>query len=163
MPGVHQVYTKQDKGWHGHRLECTSLCLVHSPCLNTALVNRSILFNSLYVSAACLYCLSLTWKYAHVDICLYIIPVSILPIQHHHRGKKPIKRGRGNIWYTNNKKLCTIQWNLVITRSLGPWKLPCYIRFLIISEVQNAKKYKGTGTSNITLFIRGFCYIRPTL
>ena len=25
-----------------------------------------------------------------------------------------------------------IQWNLVITRSLGPWKLPCYIRFLII-------------------------------
>ena len=27
-----------------------------------------------------------------------------------------------------------IQWNLFITRSLGPWKLPCYIRFLIISE-----------------------------
>ena len=27
----------------------------------------------------------------------------------------------------------SIQWNLVITRSLGPWKLPCYIRFLIIS------------------------------
>ena len=24
-----------------------------------------------------------------------------------------------------------IQWNLVITRSLGPWKLHCYIRFLI--------------------------------
>ena len=27
-----------------------------------------------------------------------------------------------------------VQWNLVITRSLGPWKLPCYIRFLIISR-----------------------------
>ena len=26
-----------------------------------------------------------------------------------------------------------IQWNLFITRSLGPWKLPCYIRFLVIS------------------------------
>ena len=26
-----------------------------------------------------------------------------------------------------------VQWNLVITRSLGPWKLPFYIRFLIIS------------------------------
>ena len=26
-----------------------------------------------------------------------------------------------------------VQWNLVITRTLGPWKLPCYIRFLIIS------------------------------
>ena len=26
-----------------------------------------------------------------------------------------------------------VQWNLVITRSLGPWKLPCYIRFLTIS------------------------------
>ena len=24
-----------------------------------------------------------------------------------------------------------LQWNLIITRSLGPWKLPCYIRFLI--------------------------------
>ena len=30
-----------------------------------------------------------------------------------------------------------IQWNLVITRSLGPWKLPCYIRFLIISGYKN--------------------------
>ena len=33
-------------------------------------------------------------------------------------------------------KICLvnlIQWNLFITRSLGPWKLPCYIRFLIIS------------------------------
>ena len=27
----------------------------------------------------------------------------------------------------------TVQWNLVITRSLGPWNLPRYIRFLIIS------------------------------
>ena len=27
----------------------------------------------------------------------------------------------------------SIQWNLIITRSLGPWKLLCYIRFLIIS------------------------------
>ena len=26
-----------------------------------------------------------------------------------------------------------VQWNLIITRSLGPWKLLCYIRFLIIS------------------------------
>ena len=26
-----------------------------------------------------------------------------------------------------------VQWNLFITRSLGPWKLPCYNRFLIIS------------------------------
>ena len=30
-------------------------------------------------------------------------------------------------------QLYVIQWNLFITRSLGPWKLPCYIRFLIIS------------------------------
>ena len=26
----------------------------------------------------------------------------------------------------------TIQWNLV-TRTLGPWKLPCYIKFLTVS------------------------------
>ena len=30
-----------------------------------------------------------------------------------------------------------IQWNLIITRSLGPWKLPCYIRFLLISGWKN--------------------------
>ena len=30
-----------------------------------------------------------------------------------------------------------VQWNLIITRSLGPWKLPCYIRFLIISGQKN--------------------------
>ena len=29
--------------------------------------------------------------------------------------------------------LLLLQWNLVITRSLGSLKLPCYIRFLIIS------------------------------
>ena len=26
-----------------------------------------------------------------------------------------------------------VQWNLVITRSLGPWNVPCYFRFLILS------------------------------
>ena len=30
-------------------------------------------------------------------------------------------------------KSLKVRWNLVITRYLGPWKLPCYIRFLIIS------------------------------
>ena len=54
-------------------------------------------------------------------------------------------------WEENN----IIQWNLVITRSFGPWKLPCYIRFLI-SGFKKTKKYKELG-----LAIRGFCYIRP--
>ena len=34
-------------------------------------------------------------------------------------------------WWISTHDL--LQWNLVITRFLGPWKLPCYIRFLIIS------------------------------
>ena len=29
------------------------------------------------------------------------------------------------------KNQLLLQWNLVITRTLGPWRLPCYIRFLI--------------------------------
>ena len=33
-PGVHPVYTMQDKGWHGYHLEWFSVCLAHIPCLN---------------------------------------------------------------------------------------------------------------------------------
>ena len=43
----------------------------------------------------------------------------------------------------------TIQWNLVITRSLGPWKSPCYIRFLTTSGWKN-KEIQRAGTSKIT-------------
>ena len=38
---------------------------------------------------------------------------------------------RNNI--TNFPPSTVVQWNLFIRRSLGPWKSPCYIRFLIIS------------------------------
>ena len=44
-------------------------------------------------------------------------------------------------------------------RSLGPWKLPCYIRFLIISGLKN-RNIKSWDQQN-NLAIRGFCYIRP--
>ena len=41
---------------------------------------------------------------------------------------------RNGFWaHKRLDKTMSVQWNLVITRSLGPWKLPCYIRFLIIS------------------------------
>ena len=44
---------------------------------------------------------------------------------------------RWGVWVQESKCLTicvlTLQWNLVITRALGPWKLPCYNRFLIIS------------------------------
>ena len=38
-------------------------------------------------------------------------------------------------WFAMNINvcLCRIQWNLFIMRSLGPWKLPGYIRFLVKS------------------------------
>ena len=53
-----------------------------------------------------------------------------------------------------------LQWNLIITRSLGPWKLPCYIRFLITCISGLKKNTKGWDQQN-DLVIRGFCYIRP--
>ena len=61
------------------------------------------------------------------------------------------------------KKSCLlyqIQWNLVITRTLGPWKLPCYIRFLLISGWKNKRNTKSWDQQNY-LVITGFCYIRP--
>ena len=33
-----RIYSMQDKGWHGHRLEEILLCLALVPSLNTALV-----------------------------------------------------------------------------------------------------------------------------
>ena len=47
-----------------------------------------------------------------------------------------------------------LQWNLVITRSLGPWKLPCYISFSLY-QGKKTKKYKDQQNY---LVIRGFCY-----
>ena len=47
-----------------------------------------------------------------------------------------------------------IQWNLIITRTLRPWKL-FYVGFLAINQ-----KYKESGWKNC-LVIRGFCYILP--
>ena len=53
-----------------------------------------------------------------------------------------------------------IQWNLVITRSLGPWKLPCCIKFLIISGLKKQRNIKRWDQQKY-LVIRGFCYIWP--
>ena len=54
---------------------------------------------------------------------------------------------------------CTlIQWNLVITRSLGPSKLPCYIRFLIIYQGKKTKKYKEQGPAKLSCYKRVLLY-----
>ena len=52
-----------------------------------------------------------------------------------------------------------IQWNLVITRSLGPCKLPSYISFLIICQGKETKKYKDLGPAKLPCYKEGFCYI----
>ena len=46
-----------------------------------------------------------------------------------------------------------VQRNLVITRTLGPWKLPCYCRVKEKGDIKilNAQNF---------LIIRGFCHIR---
>ena len=56
-------------------------------------------------------------------------------------------------WNVGIIVLC-IQWNLVLTRTSGPWKLPCYIR------VKKQRNIKNWDQQNY-LVIRGFCYIRP--
>ena len=43
-----------------------------------------------------------------------------------------------------------IQWDLVITRTSGPWKLPCYIR------VKKSKKYKELGPGKLPCYKEGF-------
>ena len=50
-----------------------------------------------------------------------------------------------------------IQWNLVITRSLGPWKLPCYVRFVIISG-EKTKQYKELGPAKLPCYKRVLLY-----
>ena len=55
--------------------------------------------------------------------------------------------------------LIQIQWNLVITRSLGPWKLPLYQVSHYI-RVKKKKNIKSRDQQN-DLVIRGFCYIWP--
>ena len=46
-----------------------------------------------------------------------------------------------------NKEL-HIQWNLIITRTLGPWKLPCYNSFLIISGSKKQRNIKSWDQQN---------------
>ena len=41
VSGIHHVYTMQDKGWHGYRLESISVSLAHIPYLNAALESSS--------------------------------------------------------------------------------------------------------------------------
>ena len=52
-----------------------------------------------------------------------------------------------------------VQWNLFITRSLGPWKLPSYqvSRYIRVKKLRNIKSWDQQND----LVIRGFCYIRP--
>ena len=48
-------------------------------------------------------------------------------------------------------------WNLIITRSLGPWKLPCYIRF-IIYQGKKTKKYIELGPGELPCYKRVLLY-----
>ena len=51
-----------------------------------------------------------------------------------------------------------LQWNLIITRSLGPWKLPCYYQ---VSHQSKKQRNIKTWDQQNYLLIREFCYIRP--
>ena len=57
-----------------------------------------------------------------------------------------------------------IQWKLAITRSLGLGKFVCYIRYLVISVVNQQYKTKqinsDIGTRENSLVYQVFCYIR---
>ena len=60
--------------------------------------------------------------------------------------------------HNTSTALIFIQWNLVITRSLGPWKLPCYIRFLIISGLKNNEIYIELGPAELPCYKRVLLY-----
>ena len=67
------------------------------------------------------------------------------------------------IQFCEQEQNTQIQWNLVITRSLGPWKLPCYIWFLIISgfslyQGKKTKKYKELGPAKLPCYKRVLLY-----
>ena len=51
-----------------------------------------------------------------------------------------------------------IEWNLVIMKPLGPWKSPCYIRFLVILGFKKRRNIKSWDQQNY-LVISGLCYI----
>ena len=54
-----------------------------------------------------------------------------------------------------------VQWNLIITRSLGPWKLGTLLyqvsHYIRVEKQRNIKSWDQQNY----LVIRGFCYIRP--
>ena len=54
-----------------------------------------------------------------------------------------------------------IQWNLIITRTLGPWRLPTLLyQVSHYIRVKRQRNIKYLDQQNY-LVIRGFCYIRP--
>ena len=50
-----------------------------------------------------------------------------------------------------------LQWNLFITRSLGPWKLPCISGFSLY-QGKNTKKYKELGPAKLPHYKRILLY-----
>ena len=54
---------------------------------------------------------------------------------------------------------CGIQWNLVMTKTFGPWKFPCYIKFLLY-QGNTRKIYKELGPAKLPCFLR-VLNIRP--
>ena len=57
------------------------------------------------------------------------------------------------IWLVKSEVLFQLQWNLLITGTLGPWKLPRYIR---VKKLRNIKSWDQQNY----FIIRGFCFIR---
>ena len=64
-----------------------------------------------------------------------------------------------HICYSLQVTRIVVQWNLFITRSLGPWKLPLYqvSHYIRVKKQRNIKSWDQQNY----LVIRGFCYIRP--
>ena len=46
-----------------------------------------------------------------------------------------------------------IKWNLIITRTIGPGKLPCFIRFLVISGLKQKYKEMGPEKNHLVMMV----------
>ena len=115
--------TKQNKfrsSSSGHKIRRLTLSLPHSPICTSVNVPRLPICTVIHTPMVHSYC-------SMKRLPLFLVALSACVIN------MPFWNFPYNLQVKRYSELNIVQWNLFITRSLGPWKLPCYIRFLIIS------------------------------
>ena len=121
------------------------------------------------LSAAILQCvLPIFHSFPHkINIKTKWIQIVPIPTWPDYQGKTEVPSSRnllnqyGHTLYMGESQLNRIQSSLVIMRPMGPWKLPCYIRILIIIQGKKKQSNIKRRDQQNYLVIGRFCYIRP--